>query len=72
MNVVHFLVDGFTSGGIKTATARHVENAAARAIDFVDEINQPDGIVFRSLENYRARAIAKNHTRGTIRIINDR
>src|SRR5260370_12999254 len=51
MNVVHFLVDRLVGRGMETAPGRHVEEASAGAIDFMDEIDQAHRLVFRGLEN---------------------
>src|ERR1700691_536955 len=72
MNVVHFLVDGFMRGGIEAASAGHLQEASAGAVDFVDEIDQSYGIVFGGFEDYGARSVAEDHAGCTVGVIDDR
>src|SRR3982074_1835867 len=51
MDVVQFRVDRLMGGGMETAAGRHVEEASAGAIDFMDEIDQAHRLVFCGLEN---------------------
>src|SRR5258708_39508260 len=72
MNVVHFLVDRLVGRGMETAPGRHVEEASAGAIDFMDEIDQAHRLVFRGLENAGSDPRSKDHPGMSVRLVTDR
>src|SRR5690349_11403566 len=43
---VHFFVHGLVGGRMEAAAAGHVKGTRARAVNFVKEIDEADGIVF--------------------------
>ena len=72
MNEVHLLVDRFVGRRIQTSAARHVKRARARAIHFVQKVNESEGIVFRWFEQDRARSIAEDDAGGAVGVVDDR
>src|SRR4029077_8220196 len=69
VNIVHFLVDGLVSRGMKTSAAGHIQRAAAGAVDFVNEIDNAQRIIVGWFKNYRARAVAENYTGSAVGVI---
>ena len=72
VHVVHSLLDRFLARGVQAASAGHVKELGAGTVDFMDVVDQPHGIIFRGLQNHRARAIAKDHAGGAVGVVDDR
>ena len=72
MHKVHLLRDRFLRRRIQASAAGHVKRASARSIHFVEKVNEPNRIVFRRFQQNRACAIAEDHARSAIRVIDDR
>src|SRR5258706_13085025 len=59
--VGHFLIDGFTSSRIEAAASGHLQEASAGAIDFGDEVDQANRIIFGGLEKASTRSLPKKN-----------
>src|SRR5258707_14853821 len=68
MDIVHPLLDGFLAGGMERPAAWHVEKRSPRAMRVVLEIEDPF-VRARRLEQHSSRAIAEQHTRRAILVI---
>src|ERR1035438_6926019 len=51
---------------------RHIEKLAAGTIDFVNEVDQPDGVIFGGFQNRRARTVPEDHAGGAVGVVDDR
>ena len=72
MHVVHALFDRFMRGRVERAAARHVQIAAARAVNVVRKVDDAVGVGVAWLEQDGARAIAKQNACGAILEIENR
>src|SRR5258705_2377478 len=71
MHCMHVLVDGFVSGGVKGAAARHVQIFAARSVDVMRKIQNAFAVLGRLKENGSG-AITEQDARGTILVVQNR
>src|SRR5208282_3777170 len=72
VNEMHLLVDGIVTGWIQASAAWHVQRLATRSVDFVQKVDETDGVVFGGLEQDRACSIAKDDAGGAVGVVDDR